>query len=87
MTDITQADRDAAKSYDPFLWEMKPRSREFQSLVQAFARHRMEATEALRAENERLREALQDIILDFESASILCREGDHTARAALGETE
>ena len=41
MTEITQADRDAAKEYDPLLWEIKPSRPEFQNLIQAFARHRL----------------------------------------------
>ena len=41
MTESTQADRDAAKEYDPLLWEIKPSCPEFQSLIQAFARHRL----------------------------------------------
>ena len=41
MTDSTQADRDAAKEYDPLLWEIKPSCPEFQNLIQAFARHRL----------------------------------------------
>ena len=61
MTEITQADRDAAAS-GYFAWcsgnpvipdRMKAGNADDHSMVQAFARHRMEATEALSAENER----------------------------------
>ena len=49
MTEITQADRDAAKEYDPLLWEIKPSCPEFQNLIQAFARHREQAAAEERA--------------------------------------
>ena len=49
MTDSTQADRDAAKEYDPLLWEIKPSCPEFQNLIQAFARHREQAAAEERA--------------------------------------
>ena len=56
MTEITQADRDAAEEhfdvwYPDTAWGYDP-------LVEAFARHRQQSTEALRADNARLREAL-----------------------------
>ena len=46
MTDITQADRDAATKYDHLLSEVMPDAPELQELAKAFARHRIAAEEA-----------------------------------------
>ena len=56
MTEITQADRDAAEEhfdlwYPNTAWGYEP-------LVEAFARHRQQAIEALQADNAKMREAI-----------------------------
>ena len=68
MTEITQADRDAAEEhfdvwYPDTAWGYDP-------LVEAFARHRQQSTEALRADNARLREALDWAIAEIEGRTI-----------------
>lgn len=40
---VAQGDREAAKRFDPLLWEEHPHGEDFQSLIQAFARHRQSA--------------------------------------------
>ncbi|NBR91610.1 MAG: hypothetical protein EBS68_17250 [Rhodobacteraceae bacterium] len=51
---VTEADREAVESARAWCDDMDE-----PEMVQAFARHRLASTEALREENERLREALR----------------------------
>ena len=81
---VTKADRDAARAHDPFLWEMKPRSHEFQSLIQAFARHRMEERAAIVAflrENDGFEDCYSELKGDWLSNRIEAGEYETGRRA------
>lgn len=78
--DITQADRDAEAEYGA----ISPYADD-EDFLAVFARHRIASTEELRAENERLREALDQAAAWFEEYA-----DEHgwkaTATSDIGET-
>lgn len=92
--EVTQADREAAWPFAHFhcLPDQQMHERWFSgyydnlpqgSAIQAFARHRQSADAASRAEVERLREVLGDIIEDLEQGDEFAAK--QTARKAVAE--